>query len=96
MGDGWTYPGWDDDEDADFDVADTATLADIVADYRQACDEARAIAADLALDTLAVVRGQGGDYVSLRWIMLHMVEETARHNGHLDVLRELLDGATGL
>jgi hypothetical protein len=33
--------------------------------------------------------------VSLRWILLHLIEETARHNGHLDILRELTDGATG-
>ena len=96
LGDGWTYPGWDADEDADFDVAGTTTLAEVVMDYELACAESRAVAADLSLDALAAVRGEGGDYVSLRWILLHMVEETARHNGHLDVLRELLDGATGL
>jgi hypothetical protein len=33
--------------------------------------------------------------VSVRWILLHMIEETARHNGHLDVLREFADGVTG-
>jgi hypothetical protein len=33
--------------------------------------------------------------VSLRWILLHLIEETARHNGHLDILRELTDGTTG-
>jgi hypothetical protein len=33
--------------------------------------------------------------VTLRWIYLHQIEETARHNGHLDIVRELLDGATG-
>jgi uncharacterized damage-inducible protein DinB len=96
LGDGWNYPGWDADEDADFEVAATTTLAEVVRDYELACAEARAVAADLPLDALAAVRGEGGDYVSLRWILLHMVEETARHNGHLDVLRELLDGATGL
>ncbi|MDQ0684877.1 hypothetical protein QFZ56_003840 [Streptomyces achromogenes] len=34
--------------------------------------------------------------MDLRWILLHLVEETARHNGHLDVLRELIDGRTGV
>jgi Protein of unknown function (DUF664) len=33
--------------------------------------------------------------VSLRWILIHMIEETARHNGHADILRELTDGQTG-
>jgi uncharacterized damage-inducible protein DinB len=36
-----------------------------------------------------------GDLVSLRWVLIHMIEETARHVGHLDILRELIDGATG-
>jgi hypothetical protein len=38
----------------------------------------------------------GDEVADLRWIMLHMIEETARHAGHLDVVRELLDGTTGL
>lgn len=33
--------------------------------------------------------------VDLRWILIHMIEETARHNGHADIIRELIDGATG-
>jgi hypothetical protein len=37
-----------------------------------------------------------GETVNLRWIILHMIEETARHAGHLDTARELLDGRTGL
>jgi hypothetical protein len=36
-----------------------------------------------------------GDDVTLRWVLVHMLEETARHAGHLDILRELVDGATG-
>ncbi len=36
-----------------------------------------------------------GDTVSMRWVLLHMIEETARHAGHMDILRELIDGATG-
>jgi hypothetical protein len=38
----------------------------------------------------------GGEVTDLRWIVLHMIEETARHAGHLDIARELLDGKTGL
>jgi uncharacterized damage-inducible protein DinB len=94
-GDGWTYPGWDGDEDADWDVPEAVTLADLVADHERACAESRAIAGARPLDSLAVVPGERGHLVSLRWIVSHMTAETARHNGHLDVLRELLDGATG-
>ena len=36
-----------------------------------------------------------GEQISLRWIMVHMIEEYARHNGHADLLRERIDGATG-
>ncbi len=38
---------------------------------------------------------RNGLHVDLRWILLHLTEETARHNGHLDILREMLDGTTG-
>jgi hypothetical protein len=33
--------------------------------------------------------------VNLRWLLVHMIEETARHTGHLDVMRESIDGSTG-
>jgi hypothetical protein len=39
--------------------------------------------------------GRSGDRYSLRWIMVHMIEEYARHNGHADLLRERIDGAVG-
>jgi hypothetical protein len=38
---------------------------------------------------------RSGEHATLRWILLHLVEETARHNGHLDIVRELVDGVTG-
>jgi hypothetical protein len=38
---------------------------------------------------------RNGESVSLRWVMVHMIEEYARHNGHADFLRERIDGATG-
>lgn len=36
-----------------------------------------------------------GDTVSMRWVLIHMIEETARHAGHMDIVRELIDGTTG-
>ena len=55
------------------------------------------IVADTAsLDEVTVVPIRGYDApVSLRWILVHMIEETARHAGHADILRELIDGSTG-
>jgi hypothetical protein len=49
-----------------------------------------------SLDQRSVVPGRHtGQLFTLRWILLHMIEETARHNGHADLLREAIDGQTG-
>jgi uncharacterized damage-inducible protein DinB len=58
------------------------------------CARYRALVASLDLDTPSK-RTVHGRPVTLRWILFHLVEETARHNGHLDILRELADGVTG-
>jgi hypothetical protein len=47
------------------------------------------------LDQLAMRSWPGGESPSLRWILLHMIEEYARHIGHADLLRESVDGAIG-
>ena len=52
------------------------------------------VAAAPSLDAPAVLTG-GEEPVSLRWILMHLLEETARHAGHADILRELIDGETG-
>lgn len=83
--------GSDDEPDGEWEVTADDSLAAIVADYEAACAEGRAAATDAELDDVAV-----NAPMNLRWILLHMVEETARHAGHLDILREQLDGATGL
>jgi len=83
----------DDDPEADLRVEPGETTADIVAFYGRA----RA-ASDRVIEELDVeARGTAwhGATVTLRWVLIHMVEETARHAGHMDVLRELIDGATG-
>jgi len=88
----------DDDEDADFHPAAGDTLADALVLYRAECERARAITAQVpSLDQLsaATVRWNGDRAVSVRWILVHMIEETARHAGHCDLLRERIDGVTG-
>jgi hypothetical protein len=84
----------DDDPDADFnDLSAERAAADLDL-FRRQCDVSRGIvAASPGLDALAASRARGE--VSLRWIMIHMIEEYARHNGHADFLRELIDGAVG-
>lgn len=47
------------------------------------------------LDLEEVGTSWAGNQVTMRWVLIHMVEEVARHAGHLDVMRELIDGATG-
>jgi uncharacterized damage-inducible protein DinB len=69
--------------------------ADLAA-YREQVERSRsALEAAGSLDVLAVERRDGVHELSLRWICVHMVQEYARHNGHADLLRERLDGATG-
>ena len=80
------------DPDADFRRVGDETLADALARYEVQCDVSREIAEPLTLDSLGKRRGES---VSLRWVYLHMIEETARHNGHLDAVRELVDGVVG-
>ncbi len=79
--------------DADFEDLDQARAADDVAAYRAEVEEVRRVAARHDLDDRGPDRLHG--QVDLRWIYLHMIEEYARHNGHADLLRECIDGATG-
>jgi hypothetical protein len=84
----------DDDPDGDLRVEPGETLAGLLADYARACDESRAVLAGHGLDEQTVNHSARGP-VTLRWICLHMIEETARHAGHIDILREQLDGVVG-
>ncbi len=82
-----------DDEDAEFRAGQVRPVAELIAEYEAQCGLSSAIAAARSLADTAV-RGNG-EPVNLRWVLIHMIEETGRHAGHLDVLRELLDGTTG-
>jgi hypothetical protein len=102
-----TAPDWipegafDEDEDWELTSAvqdDPDALRRIFDESRAGADAAidRALAKD-GLDTLSAVtsRSEPGQGFSLRWIMIHMIEEYARHNGHADFLREAIDGVVG-
>ena len=76
--------------------APTDSVDSVVAEYRDVCEQSRAIAAAApSLDELSLVVDDVWGNVSLRWIFVHMIEETARHAGHLDLMREQIDGRTG-
>src|SRR3954453_23733151 len=86
----WPWP--EDDLHGNFRIEPGDTLAGIVADYVEECASSRRAIADADLDDSA--RGEDMDF-TLRFALLHMIEETARHCGHLDLLREATDGVVG-
>lgn len=79
--------------DADLRVEPDETTADVVAFFERSRVETDEVIHDLGLETHGTA--WTGETVTLRWVLIHLVEEFARHCGHLDILRELLDGATG-
>jgi uncharacterized damage-inducible protein DinB len=89
-------PRWcdDNDRDRDFHVTSEDTLAEAVAAYREECDASDLIIARSTLDQHSAGSSPrlGGMRPSLRWVLTHMIEETARHNGHADLIRESIDG----
>jgi hypothetical protein len=85
-------PWTDEDPHGNFHIDADDTIAGIVREYSDECDRSRGAIADADLDDVA--RSPGMDF-TLRFAMLHMIEETARHCGHLDLLREATDGVVG-
>ena len=88
---------WNDDNpDGDFDDIEAADVAHDFTTWRTECDNARAVAAERALEDCGERTHDGRlERISLRWVLVHMIEEYARHNGHADLLRECIDGVTG-
>ena len=86
---------WDADPDWQFRVPAEIGPEQLRQRYRDACDRSRAVVRQASgLEQLSVkpVRGK---HFSLRWVLLHLIEETARHAGHADLLREAIDGSVG-
>ncbi|MCM1946981.1 DinB family protein [Streptomyces sp. G2] len=86
----WTPPG--SAEWADFDVEHADAEADFEV-WRAECARSRAIVD--AAESLDETGRRGGETFSVRYVLAHMIEEYARHNGHADLLRERIDGTTG-
>jgi hypothetical protein len=84
--------GSEENPDGDFEFAGSGNWDDDLRTWEAECEAARATAAKYQLDDCGL--GRKGD-VSLRWIYVHMIEEYARHNGHADLIREMIDGAVG-
>jgi uncharacterized damage-inducible protein DinB len=83
----------DEDEEADLRIEEGESAESVLAFYERACAASDRVIAANELDLVG--RTYGGEPVSLRWVLVHMIEETARHAGHIDILRELIDGKTG-
>jgi uncharacterized damage-inducible protein DinB len=81
------------DPDGDFNNIDEADPEEAFSAWYEECERARQIVAVRSLDDTG--RQKSGSLVSLRWILVHMIEEYSRHNGHADLLRQRIDGATG-
>ncbi|MBR7827396.1 DinB family protein [Actinospica sp. MGRD01-02] len=84
-----------DDRDEEWNDLDSDTGPAAYARWRAEVERARAVVAGTPDLDAVFTRGDTGERVSARWILIHMVEEYARHNGHADLLRESLDGEVG-
>ncbi|MGB7425082.1 MAG: DinB family protein [Ornithinimicrobium sp.] len=97
----WASVDWEADWDWDWHSATDDAGDDLRALWRRAVERSRAVVQSRlaedpagALDRLSPAFGGRGE-VSMRWVLVHMIEEYARHNGHADLLRESIDGQTG-
>ena len=81
------------DDTAEFRVGPGEPTDEVLALYRETCERADAVITAGDLDDVVIT--PWGAEVNLRGILVHLVQETARHNGHADLMREAIDGATG-
>ncbi|MFF8864382.1 DinB family protein [Streptomyces sp. NPDC015139] len=88
-------PWTDEDPDREMRIAVDVPLAQLLTEYEEQSARYRELVAATDLDAQAKRSMRDDRHPDLRWVLLHLIEETSRHNGHLDVVRELLDGTTG-
>jgi uncharacterized damage-inducible protein DinB len=81
-------------EDADLMVDESDTVNDWLASYREQIEQSRAVVASMDLGSPCA--RQDIIECNVRYVMFHMIQETARHAGHADIIRETLDGSTGI
>lgn len=88
-------PWSEEDPDGDWRTNEHDTAAAAIAAYIAECEISDRIVREHELERLAAWASSAEEVRSLRWILVHMIEETARHCGHADILREAIDGETG-
>lgn len=95
----WCDVDWDADPDWEWHSAKHDTPEELMAIWRHSVERSQhlidAAIAEGGLDHLGARPSDNGEHPSLRWILVHLIEEYARHNGHADLLREAIDGETG-
>ncbi|WP_157252700.1 DinB family protein [Nonomuraea typhae] len=95
----WDTVDWKADRDWDWNSAAADTPAELHQMWQKSIARSRELTAQAmaegGLDRMAVRPWQDGTAPNLRWILVHMIEEYARHNGHADLIRESIDGLTG-
>jgi uncharacterized damage-inducible protein DinB len=92
----WASVDWEADPDWEFRTAAELEPEELRRRYRDACDRSRAVVEEAAdLDRLSARASPDGRHWDLRWVLLHLIEESARHAGHADLLREAVDGTVG-
>ena len=84
----------EEDPDGEFDNVHSADVEEAFSTWRNECERSRQIASARSLDDTGV-NHETGRIMSVRWTLVHMIEEYSRHNGHADLLRECIDGAVG-
>jgi len=108
---GWAERGWfrerfagedveaidvDGDNSPEFTIGDEDTVESVIGFYGAEVEESRRVSRDApSLDALSAKEALYRGHVTLRWIIVHVLEETARHAGHLDLMRENIDGRVG-
>ena len=94
-GEPWASMDWEGDPDYELHNANALTPQELMAQYDESIARSRAVyAAADGLDQHSVVERDGTQW-NLRWILIHMIEEYARHCGHADLIRQSIDGVTG-
>ena len=92
----WASVDWESDRDWELNSAKDDTPEELLALFEAACARSRAVIDGCAsLDQRSVKTNPDGNHFTLRWILVHMIEEYARHCGHADLLRESIDGQRG-
>lgn len=95
LGEDVTAIGYQDDASLYWDAPQGASVDDVISAYREEYAHSNEVIAAHGLDEIAATGRRHRPPMQLRWIMLHLIEEVARHLGHMDLIRESIDGQVG-